>query len=331
MLMMKSLFTKPLLIAGMAIVAFVLPPLVHGAQRPLVIFDTDMGSDVDDAGALAVLHKLADLRELKIAGVIFSSGKNRYGVGVCDAINTWYGRGDLPLGQYQRDDVGDPNNSYSRQIALATNRFGHNVVDKAPDLVATYKKLLDGSPERSVTILTVGHPHGLVWLLRDPEGADLVRKKVARWVAMGGTPEKPGRDWNLGENGTGAYMEELLSKWPTDVYFSPVGETVITGNNKLPATPANNPVREAYVLWNNAIEKGRSSWDQIAVLYAARPELFTVEPGKMSHASGANVVWDPKATGTRHYRVRPRMTDGEVATIIEDLMAQPPASRPSKP
>ncbi len=60
-------------------------------NRPVIIFDTDMGSDVDDAGALALLHRLADLGEVELAGVIFSSGKNRFGVGVCDAINTWYG------------------------------------------------------------------------------------------------------------------------------------------------------------------------------------------------------------------------------------------------
>ncbi len=30
-----------------------------------IIFDTDMGSDCDDAGALAVLHKLADKEEVE--------------------------------------------------------------------------------------------------------------------------------------------------------------------------------------------------------------------------------------------------------------------------
>ena len=44
---------------------------------PSVIFDTDMGSDCDDAGALAILHSLADAGEVRILGVIFSSGKNR--------------------------------------------------------------------------------------------------------------------------------------------------------------------------------------------------------------------------------------------------------------
>jgi len=58
------------------------------AGPPAVIFDTDIGSDCDDAGALAVLHALADAGELKILGVIFSSGKNRFGVGTCRWVNT---------------------------------------------------------------------------------------------------------------------------------------------------------------------------------------------------------------------------------------------------
>jgi hypothetical protein len=131
-------------------------------------------------------------------------------------------------------------------------------------------------------------------------------------------------------------MGELLSIWPTEVYFSPVGETVITGNRKVPETPTNNPVREAYRLWNNALEKGRSSWDQIAVLYAARPQLFEVQPGRMRHVSGPNVHWDSKATGSKHHKVTPQMPEPALAELIEDLMAQPPKSgyhstRPAKP
>ena len=104
---------------------------------------TDMGSDCDDAGALAVLHALADAGEARILGVIFSSGKNRYGVGTCDAINTWYGRGDLPLGQYKGDDVGDPTDSYTKRIATDTKLFGHDIVDQAPDLVASTERFLN--------------------------------------------------------------------------------------------------------------------------------------------------------------------------------------------
>ena len=152
--------TLQVLLTAIFALAFSLGSDGAEGNPPSVIFDTDMGSDCDDAGALAVLNALADAGELKILGVIFSSGKNRYGVGTCDAINTWYGRGDLPLGQYAGTDVGDPRDSYTKRIAVDTERFGHDVVDKAPELVGVYKALLESQPDHSVTICTVGHPHG---------------------------------------------------------------------------------------------------------------------------------------------------------------------------
>jgi hypothetical protein len=174
--------------------------------KSAVIFDTDMGSDCDDAGALAVLHALADAQEVRVLGVIFSSGKNRYGVGTCDAINTYYGRGDLPLGQYQGTDVGDPADSYTRRIATAVDRFGHDTVDQAPDLVSVYCQILESQPDHSVTIITVGHPHGLVHLMRDRRAASLVRAKVDRWVAMGMG------GWNFQRMGMSGYVDELLQR-----------------------------------------------------------------------------------------------------------------------
>ncbi len=288
---------------------------------PTIIFDTDIGSDCDDAGALAVMHALADRGELKILGVIFSSGRNRYGVGTCDAINTYYGRGDLPLGQYQGTDVGDPKNTYTEQIAKDTQCFGHDIVDKAPDLVEVYCSLLESQPDHSVTICTVGHPHGLVHLLRNPRGEKLVRQKVQRWVAMGTG------GWNFQAMGMSAYCQELLDKWPLPFYISPSGRSIKTGNRLLPDTPKDNPVREAYRLWGprTALTKGRSSWDQIAVLFVARPELFTVEDtGRVKRLDDGKTVWDPEVDVPNHHMITPKPSDEEMATIIEGLMAAEP-------
>ncbi len=294
------------------------------ADRPAVIFDTDMGSDCDDAGALAILHALADAGELRILGVVFSSGKNRYGVGTCDAINTYYGRGDLPLGQYQGTDVGDPRNSYTKQVAEDTKRFGHDIVDKAPDLVAAYRSTLESQPDHSVTICTVGHPHGLVHLLRDPRGAELVRAKVDRWVAMGTG------GWNFQQMGMSAYCQELLDKWPMPFYISPSGRAIKTGHRLLPATPKTNPVRESYRLWSTgtAITDGRSSWDQVAVLYIARPELFTLDrTGRVERLEDGKVIWNPRVDKRNHYLVTPKLPTEKMAGIIEELMARPPKAR----
>jgi len=152
--------------------------------QPNVIVDTDIGSDCDDAGALAVLHKLADKGEVNILGVIFSSGKNKYGIGVCDAINTYYGRAGLTLGQYKGNDVGDATNTYSLAIATNKKRFPHQVVDSATELVSAYKTILAKQPDSSVTIVTLGHPNGLAALMKDKKGRFLVKQKVKNWVAM---------------------------------------------------------------------------------------------------------------------------------------------------
>jgi len=295
-------------------------------NTPAVIFDTDIGSDCDDAGALAVLHALADAGELRILGVIFSSGKNRYGVGTCDAINTYYGRGDLPLGQYQLADVGDHRDSYTKRIATDTRLFGHDVVDDAPELVSVYRKLLESQPDHHVTIVTVGHPHGLVHLLRDLRGAELVRAKVDRWVAMGTS------GWNFEAVGMSAYCQELLEKWPMPFYISPVGKEIITGNRLLPKTPESNPIREAYRLWgNNALANGRSSWDQVALLSVARPKLFNLQhTGRVERKPNGQVIWNPARDNPKHHLVTPKVSNREMAEIIEELMARTPKSHSSK-
>ena len=62
-----------------------------------IIFDTDVGGDVDDAGALAVLHALADRKEIEILAIGVVIG-HEDAVPYVDAVNTWYGRPDLPIG-----------------------------------------------------------------------------------------------------------------------------------------------------------------------------------------------------------------------------------------
>jgi hypothetical protein len=292
---------------------------------PRVIFDTDIGSDCDDAGALAILNALAKKGDVQLLGVIFSSGKNRFGVGVCDAIDTYYGHGNLPLGQYQADDVGDPQNSYSREIAFATNIFPHDIVDSAPSLLETYKKLLRREPDDSVTIVMVGHPCGLLHLMRDSQGMKLIRKKVKRCVAMTHAGETPVNDWNFGHNGAEFCAREFLQKWPKPIYFSDAGNGILTGNQKLPSTPANNPVREAYRRFQNSLVKGRPSWDPIAALFAVRPEYFTIETsGELEQNEKLQTFWNRTKQNPLHHRVRPKISNEQLRNIVEDLMSESP-------
>ncbi|MFO7903423.1 MAG: hypothetical protein R6U98_12235, partial [Pirellulaceae bacterium] len=136
--------------------------------------------------------------------------------------------------------------------------------------------------------------------------------------------------WNFQQMGMSDYCQELLDNWPMPFFISPSGKTIETGHRLLPQTPKSNPVREAYRLWNTgtAITEGRSSWDQVAVLSIARPELFAWEhKGRVERLADGEVVWNSQADRANHFRVTPRIPDEDMAGIIEELMARPPKTR----
>src|SRR5713226_5471813 len=67
------------------------------AESVRLIFDTDMGNDVDDAVALAMIHALESRGEAKLLAVTVTKD-NRWAAPFIDAMNTFYGRADIPIG-----------------------------------------------------------------------------------------------------------------------------------------------------------------------------------------------------------------------------------------
>ena len=70
-----------------------------------VIFDTDMALDVDDVGALALLHALADRGEARLLAIgISETARHDNGVWaapMADVIDTYFGRPDIPIGVFR--------------------------------------------------------------------------------------------------------------------------------------------------------------------------------------------------------------------------------------
>lgn len=92
--------------------------ILHQAPAQVkVVFDTDMDTDCDDAGALAMLHAPADTGEVEILATVVST-KYRWSVPCVAAINAWYGRPDVLIGCPK--GKGAPTNRgsrYARKIA----------------------------------------------------------------------------------------------------------------------------------------------------------------------------------------------------------------------
>src|SRR5580692_7700595 len=73
------------------------------AQVP-VIFDTDMGDDIDDALALGLLHALESRGECHIVAVTITKD-NPWAAPYIDLVNTFYGRPKIPIGMVKNSKV----------------------------------------------------------------------------------------------------------------------------------------------------------------------------------------------------------------------------------
>ena len=96
----------------------------------------------------------------------------------------------------------------------------------------------------------------------------------------------------------------------------------------MPETDSANPVKKAYELWgNNALENGRCSWDQIAVLFAIRPQYFNIEEGSLIQTVSFETVWKPDIKNRNHNKIIPALTDNELEEITENMMSEPPLTK----
>ena len=253
-------------------------------QIPRIILDTDIAEDCDDVGAVAVLNALADLGETEILAMIACTA-NEYCAPCLQALNTYYGRPDIPIGTIKNNGLAKPSR-YNKQIA---NEFPNTIKSgtNALDAVELYRKILASQPDNSVIIVSIGFLTNLSQLLKskpdsysDKNGIDLVNSKVKFWVCMGGIfPSGTEYNFNCDLEST----RYTLEHWPTAVVFSgfEIGEKIKTGAELQQQGEKDNPVRRGYELY----KKGhpRSSWDQTAVLYAVR---------------GKQDLWNLKSNGT---------------------------------
>ncbi len=164
----------------------------HKQKSVNVIFDSDMGPDYDDVGAIAILHALADKGEANILATIAST-KYEGVAGVLNVFNTYFNRPNIPIGvpKSKALELRDWQHWTDTVLAKYPHQIKNN--DEVPDAVQLYRKILASQPDNSVTIVTVGFLTNLSNLLNSTtdeysllDGKQLVKKKVKLLVCMGG-------------------------------------------------------------------------------------------------------------------------------------------------
>jgi inosine-uridine nucleoside N-ribohydrolase len=297
---MMKFFLAALLVLAMAAPATAATPL-H------VIFDTDMGNDVDDALALAMLHAFASRGEVKLLAVTVSKD-NPWAAEYVRMVDEYYGRPTIPVGIVHDGKTPD-DGLYVKQIC----ELHHRRPNKAAvvDAVQLLRKTLAAEQDGTVTLIQVGFSTNLARLIDSrPDrysalsGMDLVKKKVRLLTVMAGDFAQSKPEYNVKTDVPAA--QKLFAGWPTDIYFSgfEVGLAILYPAASIEHDfPAGNPVAEAYRVYAK-MPYDRPTWDLTTVLYDLRPDrgYFDISaPGDVTVAVDGVTSFQANPQGKRYF------------------------------
>lgn len=294
-----------------------------------VIIDTDLFSDVDDVGALAAAHTLADRGAAEIAAIGVNT-PSRWGHQAARIVCLHYGRDNTPVGALLPLDDSVFEVDYAKRMC---DRFPlAHAVPKPRSAPEVFREVLAACPDGSVTVVSIGFFGNLTALLASAAdrassltGVDLVRQKVANTVVMGGKfPE--GKEFNIASFPHEA--RSFVAGWPVPILFVgfEVGADVITGYSFPPGSAGQSPVAAAYQDYTGG--QGRASWDLIAVNTAVRGPGQNFElsaPGRLAVSETGENTWIPDPIGPHRYLIRVN-DPGVIAAELEDLLVAGPGS-----
>lgn len=303
------------------VLALVLANLAIGA-RP-IIFDTDMGNDIDDALALAMLHALTDRGECELIGVTLTNG-HQAAVPYVRMVNRFYGRPDLPVGAAIAQWKGGTQDGY---MAAAMRAMGVHDTAGSELATTTLRRLLTNSSER-VIIVQTGFSTNLAALLASPGGPALIQEKVALVVAMAGNFVEATPEYNVHIDVPSA--KTVFEQWPGPIVFSgfEIGRdllypAVAIARDFSYAHP--HPIAESYRAYKK-MPYDRPTWDLTAVLEAVRPGRYfgNSEKGKVSvEANG--ITRFTAGSGDRTYLRLDPAKRAETLEVLTLLSSEPPA------
>jgi purine nucleosidase len=266
--------------AGMALggrsFAFAQP----AAPPELVILDTDIGDDIDDAFALALALSSP---ELKILGVTTTFGDTEMRARLLDRYLAAVGRSDIPVaaGPESKTDNVFTQKTYALRAAERTHRDGVNFLLEEIRRHPGEITLIGIGP-----LVTVGAA-----IERDPA----TFRKLKRVVLMGGSIARgydgakgerrpPDAEWNINRDPAGA---QALLAAGVPVIMMPLDSTQIHLDEPLRekifahGSPLTDQLTLLYHQWRSGTADHTPAptlFDPVAVTYSFRPDLCPTNP-----------------------------------------------------
>jgi purine nucleosidase len=243
----------------------------------LVILDTDIGDDIDDAFALALVLRSP---ELKLLGVETAFGDTELRARLVDRYLAAVGRTDIPVLAGVKTDA-----SHFTQGAYARQSPEHRHGDAVTFLLSQIR-----AHPGQITLIAIGPLFNIqAAIAKDPA----TFRQLKRVVIMGGSiytgyhdhasaPTPPSPEWNIRCDPAGARV--LLSSG-VPVFIMPLDSTQIPLGQPDQArifstgTQLTDQLTLLYHQWSGPTEfKTPTLYDPVAVTYSIRPDLCPAKP-----------------------------------------------------
>ena len=282
-------------------------------SRRYVVFDTDIGPDCDDAGAFAVMAKLAEKYDIKILGAA-NCTSNKYGTDALAVLSKHFGL-DIPLGEHTGYEILADGDKYNKPLAKKYDVKAKNV-SPSDDF---YKKILSKVENDSVTVISVGPLTNIAEILeKEPK---LFNAKVNSIVAMAGKFPS-GKEFNIEcDIKAASYVFENFKNVIVCSGFE-IGQGIMTGFSEAPES--DNPVYDCYKEYLGKKEPPflRDSWDLTAVQYAfeGSGDYYSLsKPMKITVADDGTTSAVKDKYSNRYYIVQ-KAKNKEIADYLNGIL-----------
>ncbi|HEV3342420.1 MAG TPA: nucleoside hydrolase [Pirellulales bacterium] len=319
--------------------------LVIGVEGPApvpLIFDTDVGNDIDDALALGVIHALRSRHECRLLAVTINKDEPSCAPFV-DLVNTFYGEAAVPVGLVRNGKTPEASRYTGPVVEARDNgrlRYPRDLASgrDAPDAVELLRETLAGQPNGSVVIVAVGFSTNLARLLDSPAddrikqtGLELVAAKCRLLSMMagqfGGNERRP--EYNVVTDLPSA--SSVFARWPTPIVASgfEIGTAVLFPGRSIESDFGyvdHHPLCDAYRAYDR-MPYDRPTWDLTSVLYAVRPDrgyFGLSQPGVIEVDDKGVTSFRPRPDGKHRYLTIDREQIERTREALVLLASQPP-------
>lgn len=334
-----------ILLAAAALLPAAALRAAEAAPKPVqLIFDTDIGNDCDDAMALAVIHALQSRQACRLLAVTLTNPDPLAGR-LIDAINTFYGRPDIPIGVNPQSPVV---HKESRFLKAALNHPHDFDPAKAPSALTLLRRTLAAAEDQGVVLVQVGFFTNLAQLLDSPAdaisplaGRDLIKRKV-KWLSLMAGAFAPVRGANYFLEFNVKYdipaSIKVAKDWPTPAVWSgaEIGEAVLFPARVVDrdfAYVTRHPIHESYQLFR-ATPHERPCYDLTSVLHAVWPDrdYFALSaPGRVEVLPDSFTKFAPAKDGRDRYLIVDRERSARIRELFAALVSEAPKHLAAKP